>query len=92
MDQKGFRDLWEAIRQHEPWMRDAACRSIGAGADENFFPEQGNTGREAKTLCWTRCDVRGKCEEYANKHNLKGIWGGLSDQQRDARQKNSQGK
>jgi hypothetical protein len=66
----------------------AAC----AGVDDPdiFFPEKGRTAsREAIALCAT-CPVRTECGEYATEHDLKGIWGGLSENRRRGRSSHDQ--
>src|SRR5262245_65456649 len=49
---------------------------------EAFFPEIGQSTRDAKRVC-TRCEVRADCLEYALEHDERfGVWGGLSERQR----------
>jgi hypothetical protein len=68
------------------WRSGAACR--GAGIDtEAFF---GSTRMvtppaEIAELCGG-CAVRGACLEFALVTGAKGIWGGLTERQRDALQ------
>lgn len=62
------------------WMRDALCREPHPGA--TWFPERGEDAGPAKAVCW-RCLVLEECRAYAiGDHELRGIWGGLSDRQR----------
>ncbi|MEQ7007679.1 WhiB family transcriptional regulator [Actinopolymorpha sp. B17G11] len=61
------------------WTVDAVC---GQTDPEAFFPEKGNSVREAKALC-RRCVVRAECLETALANNERfGIWGGLSEVER----------
>lgn len=64
------------------WMTEAAC----AGADLNlFFPAPGASANEALAYC-RRCPVRTHCLNYALEYpnrDLPGIWGGLSENQRN---------
>lgn len=51
---------------------------------EAFFPEKGESPREAKKLCNSNCPIKEQCLEAAialkERH---GIWGGLSTRERD---------
>lgn len=61
------------------WSRQAACLDADPAS---FFPEQGDTGADAKTIC-ARCPVIEACLDYAlTNRQHHGIWGGLSDIQR----------
>jgi WhiB family redox-sensing transcriptional regulator len=59
--------------------RDGKC----AGLDpELFFPERGESTREAKEVC-RGCKSRGECLEFALQNGEKfGVWGGLSERER----------
>lgn len=61
------------------WMDAASC----AGLDpELFFPERGESSREAKAVC-AGCPVKAECLEWALSEPIKfGIFGGLSERQR----------
>lgn len=61
------------------WQADAACR----GADPDlFFPERGESTREAKEICGI-CPVRRVCLEHALAHGERhGIWGATSERER----------
>ncbi len=61
------------------WRARAACR----GTDPNlFFPERGESTREAKAVCAT-CRVRGDCLDYAlDTLEHHGIYGGMSERER----------
>lgn len=49
---------------------------------EAYFPEKGESAREAKAVC-RRCDLRAACLAYAlPRPELSGIWGATSAQQR----------
>ncbi|GAA1596425.1 WhiB family transcriptional regulator [Streptomyces globosus] len=61
------------------WYEYALCAQTGA---EFFFPEPGNSLREAKRLC-AACEVRTGCLEYALANDERfGVWGGLSEAER----------
>lgn len=68
-----------AIVVREPWQDEALCAQTDP---EAFYPEQGGSTREAKTIC-LGCQVRHECLDYALEHDEKfGIWGGLSERER----------
>lgn len=61
------------------WMDRGACK----GCLDLFFPERGQSTKEAKAVCWGGCPVREICLEYALDIGVKdGIWGGMSERQR----------
>jgi WhiB family redox-sensing transcriptional regulator len=61
------------------WQDDANCAGL---AGDLFFPERGESTREAKAIC-DDCTVSAECLEYALANSIKhGIWGGLSERQR----------
>jgi WhiB family redox-sensing transcriptional regulator len=63
------------------WTNTAACK----GATEIFYPERGDnvSARKAKKIC-ANCPIKQKCLEYALYHNERiGIWGGLTDRERE---------
>lgn len=63
----------------ESWVEEAAC--LGSRRDL-FFAED---SKLAKKLCWG-CVVRGECLSYAMRTPaLRGVWGGESEQEREAR-------
>lgn len=71
------------VRMTPPeWMTAAACN----GVDLNlFFPAPGQSTAEAVAYC-RRCPVRTECLNYALQYphrDLPGIWGGLSENQRN---------
>lgn len=61
------------------WQAHGNCR----GVDPNlFFPERGESTRDAKAVC-AGCAVRDECLEHALSRPEKfGIWGGLSERER----------
>ena len=64
----------------ESWRDQALCAQIDVG--DVFYPEgQGENSREAKQIC-SMCEVRTPCLEYALEHEVYGIWGGASPNQR----------
>jgi WhiB family redox-sensing transcriptional regulator len=60
------------------WMGDAACCQ---NDPEMFFPHVGGTGRHAKKIC-AACPVLRECRIYALHHDVSGVWGGLSENER----------
>jgi WhiB family redox-sensing transcriptional regulator len=74
-------EAWFPSGEDEDWRDLALC----AEADpEAWFPETGHNARAAKAIC-RRCDVREDCLAYALEHRIRwGIWGGLSEKERQA--------
>jgi WhiB family transcriptional regulator, redox-sensing transcriptional regulator len=71
---------------HETWMTEGACQ------DEDpdlFFPISASDAgvdqiRQATSIC-DRCGVKPDCLRYALNNRIKhGIWGGLTEQQRQS--------
>jgi WhiB family redox-sensing transcriptional regulator len=61
------------------WADLAACRGRETSA---FFPSYGDSHGVVAEFC-NVCPVKRECREYGLKYpGLKGIWGGLSDQER----------
>jgi WhiB family redox-sensing transcriptional regulator len=61
------------------WQENALCSQTDP---EAFFPDKGESTREAKAIC-SRCDVRQECLEYAlGRSERYGIWGGTSERER----------
>ncbi|MFD3545149.1 WhiB family transcriptional regulator [Streptomyces sp. NPDC058655] len=73
---------------HWIWQAEAACRGVGP---EVFFPPVGVRGQEreareeaAKALCAV-CPVRARCLEHALRvAEPYGVWGGLTEKERQA--------
>jgi WhiB family transcriptional regulator, redox-sensing transcriptional regulator len=62
-----------------PWMDRGLCKETDP---EAFFPEKGESNRNAKSVCFG-CEVRAECLEYALANDERwGVWGGLSEKQR----------
>jgi WhiB family transcriptional regulator, redox-sensing transcriptional regulator len=76
--------LWD----NPKWMQYAAC--ISEGDPDWWFPEKDGgplTALEtlmAQRIC-TACPVQNECRLYAYQHQERGIWGGLTEQQRAPR-------
>jgi WhiB family redox-sensing transcriptional regulator len=71
------------------WVEKALCAQV---AQELFFPELGQNGRESKRIC-VGCEVRKECLEFALENDIEhGIFGGLSAQERrrERRMRNAQ--
>ena len=63
----------------EEWKAAGNCVRVDP---DLFFPERGESTREAKAVC-RGCVVREACLEYALANGEKfGIWGGLSERER----------
>lgn len=62
-----------------PWYKDALCAQTDP---EIFFPERGESSREAKKIC-SRCDVVKQClrEALENGYTV-GVWGNTTANQR----------
>ena len=61
------------------WMRKGNCNGVDPAT---FFPERGQTTREAKAIC-DGCSVKARCLDYAIVHEESwGVWGGTSEQDR----------
>jgi WhiB family transcriptional regulator, redox-sensing transcriptional regulator len=71
------------------WMADALCRER---PEVNWFPERAkgvDLGAEiaaARSVC-ARCLVRDECLAFAVQHKERGVWGGTSEQERQALRK-----
>jgi WhiB family redox-sensing transcriptional regulator len=61
------------------WHAEALCAETDPDA---FFPEKGESSREAKRIC-LGCEVKRECLEHALTNQERfGIWGGLSERER----------
>lgn len=61
------------------WIKEATCRGLDP---DLFFPERGESTREAKSIC-AICPVRRECLELAvQKVEKFGIWGMMSERER----------
>jgi WhiB family redox-sensing transcriptional regulator len=69
----------------EDWQLEALCRQTDP---EAFFPERGESAREAKRVCGL-CEVRAECLDYALANDERfGIWGGLTEREMRRLKKN----
>ena len=65
--------------EREPWRDQALCRGIDP---ELFYPERGESTREAKAVC-AQCPVVEPCLDYALRtREVFGIWGGVAERER----------
>jgi WhiB family redox-sensing transcriptional regulator len=68
--------------QNPNWQKQGACHGQPTTL---WFPKRGTSRKkiqEAKTFC-NNCPIQTKCLEYAlHHHDLHGIWGGLTEQER----------
>ena len=72
---------FDEMLQRPAWMADANCRGLDP---DLFFPERGESTKEAKAVC-RRCDVQIECLTYAlNNVEKHGTWGGMSERERRA--------
>ncbi len=60
------------------WAADPLCAQTDP---ETFFPTKGGSTRMAKKVCGS-CPVSADCLEYALHHDVAGVWGGTSYNQR----------
>lgn len=68
-----------ALWRVPPWMEQARCLEVDP---DEFFPEQGETSRDAVAVC-RRCPVAAECLEHALDTNERfGVWGGLTERGR----------
>lgn len=74
---------WHPFDLLPEWYDQAACKNANS---DWWFPGVGEGVRNvarAKRICWTQCEVREECLDYAVSTNQKwGIWGGMSERQR----------
>ena len=68
-------------RGDSTWMERAAC--VGADPDQFFPDEEGkSSSKSARKVCAV-CPVAAQCAEFGVRNREYGIWGGLTDKQRD---------
>ena len=71
--------IFRSSNELESWKKFASCVQTDP---EVFFPEKGDSTKQAKKIC-SSCDVTTQCLEYALDNDEQfGIWGGLSEQER----------
>lgn len=71
--------IFRSSNELEGWKKFASCAHTDP---EVFFPEKGDSTKQAKKIC-SSCDVTRQCLEYALDNDEQfGIWGGLSEQER----------
>ncbi|HEX2185106.1 MAG TPA: WhiB family transcriptional regulator [Chloroflexota bacterium] len=71
-----------------PWRQRGACVVVPT---EVFFPGRGRSVEPAKAVC-RACPVMAECREYAlGISDLKGIWGGLAEEERQRLQRQRDG-
>jgi len=68
------------LPQRPTWQQDAACRGQGVTP---FFPERSgeDASTAAKKVC-ADCPVKAPCLAYGLEHNMSGVWGGTSGNDR----------
>lgn len=85
----------EMITNDQPWMEDAACRGMDSSV---FYYPDGERGharkrrvKVAKAIC-RQCPVLEECRSFALNNGEKfGVWGGMSEAEREAYQKSMGG-
>ena len=78
---EGVYKLIKALRfDKRTWQDDARCR--GAGNDP-FFLGKGGSSKKAKDIC-EPCKVKVECRAYAIEYEEFGIWGGTTQDDREA--------
>ena len=65
--------------RNEEWMDRANC--IGTDPEAWFPGKGGRASPPIRRVCGA-CEVQSDCLDYALEHNLRGIWGGLTESQR----------
>lgn len=69
---------------HQAWRAEAKCGPLDPmEASKLFFVERGGKAAKAKVFCST-CPVQRQCLNYAIFYNEGGIWGGMSESERNA--------
>lgn len=63
------------------WQTRAACGK--AAEPEQFFPEGGRPSNRGKKKFCAGCPVREQCLDWALVHEEQGIWGGLTEKERE---------
>ncbi|MFV8301254.1 WhiB family transcriptional regulator [Mycolicibacterium fortuitum] len=70
---------FEHLINREPWQAEGICRQVDP---EIFFPEKGQSTKDAKRVC-ANCPVAAECLEYALVNGERfGIFGGYSERER----------
>lgn len=68
----------QSLFLNETWVEDALCAQTDP---EIFHPDKGESAFLARSIC-RKCAVRLPCLDYALRHNVTGVWGGASENQR----------
>ncbi|MCA4754785.1 WhiB family transcriptional regulator [Mycolicibacterium fortuitum] len=70
---------FEHLINREPWQAEGICRQVDP---EIFFPEPGQSTKDAKRVC-ANCPVAAECLEYALVNGERfGVFGGYSERER----------
>lgn len=70
---------FEHLINREPWQAEGICRQVDP---EIFFPEKGQSTKDAKRVC-ANCPVAAEYLEYALVNGERfGIFGGYSERER----------
>jgi len=82
--------LFELMSRRPDWYAAAAC--VTAPSWVSWFPQAGGRSKAATAVC-AGCPVRVTCTAWAMAQGpqLKGIWGGLSERERNARRRAAAG-
>ena len=68
-------------RKAPKWMLEGACVNEDTRECE-FFPTKGQSSTSARIVC-SNCPVRTECLDYALVFDMEGIWGGLTQKERN---------
>lgn len=68
----------------QTWRRSAACKDIPVSSDGDiFFLNRGGSPIKATSTYCSHCPVVRECRDFAILYGERGIWGGMTDEQRD---------
>lgn len=72
------------VYDRQNWRARAKCRELSLEeADEIFFLDVGKKSKTAKQIC-NQCPVQSQCLDFAIFYGESGIWGGMTDAERDS--------
>lgn len=75
--------LFDLMSERPAWYASAACRTTPHAGSLTWFPEHQRDAKRAVAVCY-RCPALGPCGAWSVAQGplLKGIWGGMSERQR----------
>jgi Transcription factor WhiB len=76
--------MFDLIAERPAWHAGASCRKTPPSGSLTWFPEHPREGRKAIAIC-ERCPAVGPCAAWSVAQGplLKGIWGAMSERQRN---------